>query len=109
MGKNNMILSEQQLLELSDETQDKLLNVLYDIVKQLGSKCRKVIKTIGYLNKGKDHRLCYEIYKDIYLDSFYGNHDETEMPVCFDEFYNNEWQDSFCKEWYLSIYEEQNK
>ena len=56
----------------------------------------------------KDKDLAWEIYNDIYLNSFWGTHEENEQPVCFDEFYNNEWQDEDCKEWYLSIYKIQN-
>lgn len=56
--------------------------------------------------KNKD--LCFEIYNDIYLEIFYDEHDNTETPSCFDEFYNNEWQDDDCRDYYLSIYKIQN-
>ena len=55
-----------------------------------------------------DKDLCWEIYNDIYLETFFDEHDNGEEPVCFEEFYNNEWQDEDCKEWYLSIYKIQN-
>ena len=56
-----------------------------------------------------DEILCYQVYKDIYLDSFYGTHEETDEPVCFKEFYNNEWKDPDCKEWYMSILKNQSQ
>lgn len=37
----------------------------------------------------------------IYKDRFYKDHQETDEPVCFDEFYNNEWQDKEIKQEYL--------
>lgn len=55
-----------------------------------------------------DKDLAFEIYNDIYLEAFYDEHEIGQKPVCFDEFYNNEWQDKECKVWYLSIYKIQN-
>lgn len=109
MKKNNTILSEKQINELSSKTRNKLLDVLYAIEDELCYNCKKVSNTINYLQEENRQDLCYEIYNDIYLDSFYGNHDETDQPACFDEFYNNEWQDNNCRNWYLSIYQQQNK
>lgn len=37
----------------------------------------------------------------IYKNRFYKDHDRTDEPVCFDEFYNNEWQDEEIKQEYL--------
>lgn len=56
-----------------------------------------------------DKDLCYEIYNDIYLETFYDEHDNGQEPICFDEFYENEWQDEDCRDWFLSIYRSQNE
>ena len=56
----------------------------------------------------QDKDLCYEIYNDIYLETFYDEHDSTDTPISFEEFYDNWWQDEDCRDWYLSIYKIQN-
>ena len=40
---------------------------------------------------------CY----DIYLKNFNDCHQATDSPVCYEEFYNNEWQDSECRDYYI--------
>lgn len=60
-----------------------------------------------FLDEQEDKETAFEIYNDIYLETFYDEHEEGE-PVCFDEFYNNDWQDEELKEWYLSVKEEQD-
>ncbi len=52
--------------------------------------------------------LAWEIYNDIYLTTFYDEHDNEQTPVSFDEFCDNELSDDECREWYMSIYELQN-
>ena len=37
----------------------------------------------------------------IYKNNFYKDHDIIDEPVCFDEFYNNEWQDDEIKSDYI--------
>lgn len=104
-----MILTEAQIKKLSLKTKDKLLDALYLIEDELNYKSKKVSKTIDYLQQERDKDLCWECYNDIYLETFYDNHEQDQQPVCFSEFYNNEWQDEDCKEWFLSIYKIQNK
>ncbi len=105
----NMLLTERQIDKLTTKAKEKLLYALYKVEDETDYKIKKVSSTIDYLQREIDADLCYEIYNDIYLDSFYGTHDEGDTPVCFDEFYNNEWQDADCKEWYMSIYKMQNE
>ena len=104
-----MILTERQIASLRLKTKQKLLNALYCVEDDTEYKSRKIGRTIDYLQHEIEADICYEIYHDIYLDSFYGNHDETDTPVSFDEFYNNEWQDEDVKDWYMSIYSMRNK
>lgn len=104
-----MILTKKQIDELRLKTKQELLKVLYSIEDQTGYKSHKISRTIDYLQHEVEADICYEIYQDIYLDSFYGNHDETDTPVSFDEFYNNEWQDEDVKDWYMSIYEQRKQ
>ncbi len=48
-----------------------------------------------------DEALSREAYS-IYMREYYGTHDrEACVPVCFNEFYNNEWQDSDCRTYYI--------
>ena len=37
----------------------------------------------------------------IYKNNFYKDHEITDEPACFDEFYNNEWQDEEIKQEYI--------
>lgn len=46
-----MILTEKQLSSLSKDSIEKLLIVLYEIEDELGYKCKKVSKTIDYIQQ----------------------------------------------------------
>lgn len=105
----NMILTERQIDKLSTTIKERLLNVLYKVEDETDYKIKKVSNTIDYLQDEIDKDLCYEIYTDIYLDSFYGTHEEPDEPVCFEEFYNNDWKDKDCRDWFLSIYNKHYK
>lgn len=48
-----MILNKKQLNELSEDTRSDLLSVLWVIEDELQYKCKKVTKTIDYLEEVK--------------------------------------------------------
>lgn len=48
-----MILNKKQLNELSEDTRSDLLSVLWAIEDELQYKCKKVTKTIDYLEEVK--------------------------------------------------------
>lgn len=50
-----------------------------------------------YYNEYDNCQKAYEIYTKNYYDS----HNKDSIPICYDEFYNNEWQDEVLKEYYL--------
>lgn len=103
-----MILTERQICSLRLKTKQALLDALYRVEDDTSYSSHKISRTIDFLQNEIDADICYEIYHDIYLDSFCGECDGRQ-PVSFEEFYNNEWQNSECKNWYLSIYEKQNE
>jgi len=50
----------------------------------------------------KDYQICRNAYR-LYKATYYESHDMGCSPVCFDEFYNNEWQEPDIKSHYKKL------
>lgn len=44
----------------------------------------------------------------IYKNEFYKDHDHYDVPVCFDEFLQNEWKDDEIKDYYITQLKEKS-
>lgn len=116
-GNNHTLSSLYELFEELDyHTYNFRENELFDM--EIGNltltysvELGGIDKTIQVWNDGDWHNTTIEDFKNnlvlamlshtIYRNDFYNDHDYNDVPVCFDEFLQNEWKDEAIKNYYI--------